>query len=150
MYLNLNTNAYLKYMHKTLTAFLCKNVQVWHSDLALLLFSHQAVLDTLWLLTAACRASPGLHYLLRVCWYWCPLSPWCAPTISLCRPFSCSRGLSFYIRVFCQWVGSSHHEKIHRTNTEEIHKKGLNDQNNHDGVVTHLEPDILIVKSSGP
>ena len=27
--------------------------------------------------------------------------------------------------------------------TEEIHKKGLNDPDNHDGVVTHLEPDIL-------
>ena len=27
--------------------------------------------------------------------------------------------------------------------TEELHKKGLNDQDNHDGVVTHLEPDIL-------
>ena len=28
-------------------------------------------------------------------------------------------------------------------NTEELHKKGLNDPDNHDGVVTHLEPDIL-------
>ena len=27
--------------------------------------------------------------------------------------------------------------------TEELYKKGLNDQDNHDGVVTHLEPDIL-------
>ena len=27
--------------------------------------------------------------------------------------------------------------------TEEIHKKDLNDPDNHDGVVTHLEPDIL-------
>ena len=27
--------------------------------------------------------------------------------------------------------------------TEEIHKKGLNDPDNHDCVVTHLEPDIL-------
>ena len=27
--------------------------------------------------------------------------------------------------------------------TEEIHKKGLNDPDNHDGVVAHLEPDIL-------
>ena len=26
---------------------------------------------------------------------------------------------------------------------EELHRKGLNDQYNHDGVVTHLEPDIL-------
>ena len=27
--------------------------------------------------------------------------------------------------------------------TEELYKKGLNDLNNHDGVVTHLEPDFL-------
>ena len=27
--------------------------------------------------------------------------------------------------------------------TEELHKKGLNDPDNHDGVVTHLQPDIL-------
>ena len=26
---------------------------------------------------------------------------------------------------------------------EELYQKGLNDQDNHDGVVTHLEPDIL-------
>ena len=27
--------------------------------------------------------------------------------------------------------------------TEELYKKGLNEQDNHNGVVTHLEPDIL-------
>ena len=27
--------------------------------------------------------------------------------------------------------------------TEELYKKELNDQHNHDGVITHLEPDIL-------
>ena len=27
--------------------------------------------------------------------------------------------------------------------TEEIHKKYLHDPDNHDGVITHLEPDIL-------
>ena len=27
--------------------------------------------------------------------------------------------------------------------TEKLYKKGLNDLDNHDGVVTHLEPDIL-------
>ena len=26
--------------------------------------------------------------------------------------------------------------------TEELHKKDLNDTDNHDGVITHLEPDI--------
>ena len=28
--------------------------------------------------------------------------------------------------------------------TEETIQKSLNDQDNHDGVVTHLEPDILV------
>ena len=28
-------------------------------------------------------------------------------------------------------------------NTEELYKKDLNDPDNHDGVITHLEPDIL-------
>ena len=27
--------------------------------------------------------------------------------------------------------------------TEELYKKGLNDPDNHDDVVTHLEPDIM-------
>ena len=27
--------------------------------------------------------------------------------------------------------------------TEELNKKDLHDQDNHDGVITHLEPDIL-------
>ena len=33
---------------------------------------------------------------------------------------------------------------------EELYKNGLKDLDNCDGVVTHLEPDILEVKSSGP
>ena len=27
--------------------------------------------------------------------------------------------------------------------TEELYKKGLHDPDNHDGVITHLQPDIL-------
>ena len=34
--------------------------------------------------------------------------------------------------------------------TEELYKKDLHDPDNHDGVITHLEPDILNVKSTGP
>ena len=30
--------------------------------------------------------------------------------------------------------------------TEELYKKGLHDQDNHNGVITHLEPDILKCK----
>ena len=33
--------------------------------------------------------------------------------------------------------------------TEELCKKDLHNPYNHDGVITHLEPDILDVKSSG-
>ena len=34
--------------------------------------------------------------------------------------------------------------------TEELYRKGLNDLDNHNGAVTHLEPDIQSMKSSGP
>ena len=34
--------------------------------------------------------------------------------------------------------------------TEELYKKDLHNPDNHDGVITHLEPGILDVKSSGP
>ena len=34
--------------------------------------------------------------------------------------------------------------------TEELYKKDLNDSDKHDGVITHLEPEILELKSSGP
>ena len=34
--------------------------------------------------------------------------------------------------------------------TEELYKKDLHDPDNQDGVITHLEPDIWTVKSSGP
>ena len=34
--------------------------------------------------------------------------------------------------------------------TEKPHKKDLNDLDNYDGVITHLEPDILECKFSGP
>ena len=32
----------------------------------------------------------------------------------------------------------------------EFYKNDLNDPDNHDGMITHLEPDILECKSSGP
>ena len=34
-------------------------------------------------------------------------------------------------------------EKRWQEHTKELYKKSLNDSNNHDGVVTHLQPDIL-------
>ena len=34
--------------------------------------------------------------------------------------------------------------------TEKLYKKDLHDPDNHNGVITHLEPGILDVKSSGP
>ena len=35
-------------------------------------------------------------------------------------------------------------KKRWQENTEELYKKGLNDLDNHNGMVTHLEPDILV------
>ena len=34
--------------------------------------------------------------------------------------------------------------------TEELHKKDLHDPDNHDGVITHLEPDILECEVKSP
>ena len=34
--------------------------------------------------------------------------------------------------------------------TEELYKKNLHDLDNHDGMIIHLEPDILDAKASGP
>ena len=34
-------------------------------------------------------------------------------------------------------------KKRWQEHTEELYKKDLHDQDNHDGVITHLEPDIL-------
>ena len=33
---------------------------------------------------------------------------------------------------------------------EKLYKRDLHDPDNHDGVITHLEPDILEYESSGP
>ena len=38
------------------------------------------------------------------------------------------------------------HKKRWQEYTEELHKKDLHDPDNHDGVITHLEPDILECK----
>ena len=38
---------------------------------------------------------------------------------------------------------AGHIKKRWQENTEELYKKDLHDQDNHDGVITHLEPDIL-------
>ena len=45
-----------------------------------------------------------------------------------------------------KWQGPNRAEEIKKRwqeYTEELNKKGLNDPDNHNGVVTHLEPDIL-------
>ena len=41
-------------------------------------------------------------------------------------------------------------KKRWQEHTEELYKKDLHDSDNHDGVITHLEPDILNAKPSGP
>ena len=45
-----------------------------------------------------------------------------------------------------KWQGSNRTEEIKKRwqeYTEELYKKGLNDPDNHNSVITHLEPDIL-------
>ena len=41
-------------------------------------------------------------------------------------------------------------KKRWQEHTKELYKKELHDPNNHDDVITHLKPDILEWKSSGP
>ena len=41
-------------------------------------------------------------------------------------------------------------KKRWQESTEELYEKHLHNPDNHDGVITHLEPDILENKSSGP
>ena len=40
-------------------------------------------------------------------------------------------------------TGTEDIKKRWQKHTEELYKKGLNETYNHDGVITHLEPDIL-------
>ena len=45
-----------------------------------------------------------------------------------------------------KWYGPTEAEDIKKRwqkYKEELYKKDLNDPDNHDGVITHLEPDIL-------
>ena len=45
-----------------------------------------------------------------------------------------------------KWIDLTEAEDIKKRwqeYTEELYKKGLHDPDNHDGVITHLEPDIL-------
>ena len=41
-------------------------------------------------------------------------------------------------------------KKMWKEYTEELYKKDLHDPGNHDGVITHLEPESWSVRSSGP
>ena len=46
-------------------------------------------------------------------------------------------------RTDCSLPGSSVHRISRQEYTEELYKKDLHNQDNHDGMITHLEPDIL-------
>ena len=48
------------------------------------------------------------------------------------------------------WTEAEDIKKRWQEYTEELYKKDLYDPHNHDGVITHLEPDVLECKSSGP
>ena len=58
------------------------------------------------------------------------------------RKISCKDGLD----KGQKWYGPNRSRDIKkrwREYTEELYKKDLHNQDNHDGVITHLEPDIL-------
>ena len=50
----------------------------------------------------------------------------------------------------CKELAEAEIKKRWQKYTENLYKKDLKDLDNHDGVVTHPETDILSVKSSGP
>ena len=50
----------------------------------------------------------------------------------------------------CKELAEAEIKKRWQKYTENLNKKDLKDLDNHDGVVTHPETDILSVKSSGP
>ena len=102
---------------------------------------------------------------LPVQWFsWCTLhiskqgeniQPWCTPfpiwnqsvfpcpvlTVASC-PTDFSRGRSSAL-VFPSLSEAESIKKKWQEYTEELYKKDLHDKDNHDGVITHLEPDIL-------
>ena len=45
---------------------------------------------------------------------------------------------------------TEHFKKRWQEHREELYKKDLHDPDNSDGVITHLEPDILECKVGGP
>ena len=47
------------------------------------------------------------------------------------------------ISIKLSFVSSKKKKKRWQEYTEELYKKDLHDQDNHDGVIIHLEPDIL-------
>ena len=47
-----------------------------------------------------------------------------------------------YVLQCPQNMRSAKHKKRWQEYTEELYKKDVHDQDNHDGVITHLEPDI--------
>ena len=75
------------------------------------------------------------------------------PGVSDCKDFSCNEGDPGSTpesgRSLGEWNGNPlqysclENEKRWQDYTEELYKKGLNDLDNHDGVITHLELEIL-------
>ena len=47
-------------------------------------------------------------------------------------------------------TGAENIKNMWQEYTEELYQKDIHDPDNHDGVITHLEPDILECESSGP
>ena len=63
---------------------------------------------------------------------------------TLCDPVGCSLPGSsvhgIYQAIVLEWIAISFSREEY---TEELYKKDIHDPDNHDGVITHLEPEIL-------
>ena len=67
--------------------------------------------------------------------------------MSMCRVFSCVVGMgTIKDRNGMDLTEAEDIKKRWQEYTEELYKKDLHDPDNHNGVITHLEPDILECK----
>ena len=67
----------------------------------------------------------------------------------LCHPLLLLPSIFPSIRVFSNETEAEDIKKRWQEYTEELYRKDLHDPDNHDGVITHLEPDILECEVKG-
>ena len=78
-----------------------------------------------------------------------PVLPSWSKTVGVARGLLLHDGKTVKDRNGMDLIEAEDTKKRWQEYTEELYKKDLNNPDNHDGVITHLEPDILELKSSG-